>query len=194
MNRRTILGLCVSALLLIAFLVGVMIFERAQAARERAYLATASSYTPTTTTPPTTTAPAPALAPEFSVIDEENEIYTLSDFIGKPLVLCFWNADNQDSRQELVVLSDLQEQYPDTLTVAAIHVTGDKAAALSYLQTEDLSIPVYFDESGEAAKAYSINEYPTTYFIDKDGVLKARSRGNIDASDIPTALERIGLQ
>lgn len=201
MNRRTLWGLCASALLLIAFLAGVMVFERMQAAREQALLATASAYIPSaTTTVPTadpTTATAPNTAPALSVTDKDGKVYTLDDFVGKPTVFCFWSAASTPSKQELAILEELCRDYPDTLNVAAIHVsstTAGKTAALAFLEEQGYLFPAYFDITGDAAKAYTISQYPTTYFLDQNGVLKARSRGSINAGDIPVALERIGLQ
>lgn len=195
MGKQILLKVLIPILLLVAFLVGTMVFDRAQTAREQAYLATATVYIPpaTTAVPPTT---VPTKASAFSVVDEAGKVYTWEDFAGKPTVLCFWSAGSAEAKRELPTWDGILEEYGDDINLVVIHVNDEKTgmqAALACLKEERLSFTPYFDLSGDAARAYDIGIYPTAFFINAQGQVKARARGNISASNLPVALERIGL-
>lgn len=195
MRKRTFLNIAIPVLLLVAFLLGVLIFDRVQTAREQAYLATATVYIPpTTTAPPPTTVPTEA--PAFSVTDETGKVYTLGDFAGKPTVLCFWNGGYTDAIEELPIWETILEKYEDAVHLVVVHVNDERTgmqAAKAYLEEEKFSFTAYFDISGDAADAYNIGVFPTTYFINAQGQMKARARGNISPENLRTGLARIGL-
>lgn len=195
MGKRALLAVVIPIIVLVAFLMGVVMFDRAQTAREQAYLATATVYIPptTTTVPPTT---VPAVAPAFSVTDEAGKVYSLEDFAGKPLVLCFWNESNAKARAELSVWNGILEKYGDKVNLVVVHINSVEAgmqSALTYLEGKNFAFTPYFDLSGDAAKAYEIGILPTTYFINAKGEWKARARGNIDISALPIGMESIGV-
>lgn len=195
MSRETLFKILIPVVLLGTFLVGVIVVDRAQSAQEQAYLATATVYIPPTTTaaPPTT---APVKVPVFSVTDEEGTAYTLADFAGKPTVICFWNSGYAESRSELSVWEGILKEYEDRVNLVVVHVNSPKAdmqAAMDCLKEEEVTFTPYFDLSGDTAEDYDVSIFPTTFFVNAQGELKARARGNIKASDLPTGLERIGL-
>lgn len=195
MRKQTFFMLVIPILLLVAFLAGITIFDRAQTAREQAYLATATVYIPpTTTAPPATTVPTEA--PEFSVTDEAGKVYTLADFEGKPTVLCFWNGGYTDAKEELSVWETIPEKYEEAVNLVVVHVNDEKTgmqAAKAYLEEENFSFTPYFDLSGDVARAYDIGIFPTAFFINAKGEMKARARGNISPENLRAGLERIGL-
>ena len=195
MRKQTFLNIAIPVLLLVAFLLGVLIFDRVQTAREQAYLATATVYIPpTTTAPPPTTVPTEA--PAFSITDETGKVYTLADFAGKPTVLCFWNGGYTDAKAELPKWETILEKYEDAVHLVVVHVNDEKTgmqAAKAYLEEEKFSFTPYFDLSGDAAGAYNIGIFPTAFFINAQSQLKARARGNISPENLRTGLARIGL-
>jgi peroxiredoxin len=41
-----------------------------------------------------------------------------------------------------------------------------------FVSEQGLTFPVLLDESGEMAKAYQLKSLPTSYFIDRDGMIQ----------------------
>lgn len=195
MRIQTVLKILLPMLILVGFLAGVVIFDRAQSAKEQALLATASSYIPqtTTTVPPTT---APVKAPELSVMDKRDHVFTMENFLGKPTVLCFWTMDNQDSQAELSIWDRILLSYGDRVNLVVVHVAAEEADrrdVLNYIDDFNYTFTPYFDNTGDAARAYDVGTFPTAFFINSEGNMKARARGNINAEGLATALELIGL-
>lgn len=196
MRRRAFLKVLTPILLLVAFVLGIVIFDRAQIAWEQAYLATATVYIPPTKTATTPTT-APVKVPVFSITDETGKVYSQKDFADKPTVLCFWNVGDTKAKSELVIWEGILKEYTDKVNLVVVHVNDPNAgtqAALAYLEGENFSFTPYFDLSGDAARAYDIGVFPTTYFLDAKAEVKARARGNVDIRSLPVAMERIGVQ
>jgi len=57
----------------------------------------------------------------------------------------------------------------------------------SFLQSHGLSLPVLLDKKGEVALGYNIRYFPTTFLINKNGVIEA---GQIGAFQSKEEIER----
>lgn len=195
MDKQTLLKFLLPAVLLVSFLVSVKIVDGVQSAQEQAYLATATVYIPPTTTP----APPekkPTLAPAVAIVDEEGNAYTLADFAGKPTVLCFWNLGYPESKEELSTMEGILKTYEDRVNLVVVHVNnqaGGQREVTRYLDGEEVSFTPYFDETGDTARAYDIEKFPTTFFINAEGHLKARSKGPVESDNLALAMEVIGV-
>ena len=190
--------------MLAAFLV-----ENRIATREQNIQATATVYVPTTPTdnaestdpsestePTQTTAPVEQTAPDFIITDAAGKTYGILNFKGRPTILCFWNADSKDAVKELEIFQELYDLYKDQIHLLMIHRTTeeeDKETAQAFLRTTSYTFPVYFDTLQSAATAYQVTQVPTSYFMNGDGILKARSKGHLDPSALPKVMEAIDL-
>ncbi len=194
MDKQTLLKFLLPAVLLVSFLVSVKIVDGVRSAQEQAYLATATVYIPPTTTP----APPekkPTLAPAVAIVDEEGNAYTLENFAGKPTVLCFWSLEYTEAKEELATWEDILKTYEDRVNLVVVHVNnqaGGQREVTRYLDGEEFSFVPYFDETGDTARAYDIEKFPTTFFINAEGHLKARAKGPADLEQLPQAMEVIG--
>ena len=194
MDKKALLKFLLPAALLVAFLAVVKIVDGAQSAQEQAYLATATVYIPPTTTP----APPenkPTMAPSLEVVDQEGYAYTMADFAGKPTVVCFWNMGYPEAKEELATWEEILKTYEDRVNLVVVHVNnqlGGQQEVTRYLDGEDISFTPYFDETGDTARAYDIEKFPSTFFINAEGHLKARAKGPVSPDNLALAMERIG--
>jgi peroxiredoxin len=62
-----------------------------------------------------------------------------------------------------------------------------------FLQDFDMSYPILLDEKADATKAYQVMVLPTTFFIDKDGILRYRHVGYIQEDQFRAYLGKIGV-
>jgi peroxiredoxin len=115
------------------------------------------------------------LAPDFHVETLEGEVLTLSELRGRPVVLNFWATWCPPCRAEMPAL---EEVYRETegryLEVVAVNATSQDSAsaAAAFVDELALSFPIALDPSGEAQRTYQIRAFPTTFFIDRDGMIR----------------------
>lgn len=98
------------------------------------------------------------------------EVVSLEDYRGKIVLLNFWATWCKYCDIEMPDLQKLQNEYDD-IVVIAIDVMEDKATVEKYIKKGNYDFQVVLDEDGDLAKTYLISGFPTTYFIDKEGIL-----------------------
>ncbi len=134
-------------------------------------------------------------APDFTVIDKNGNSVTLSQFIGKPVILNFWSSRCGPCRVEMPDFDKKYQEFGDKVEFVMVNVTDGRwdtlDTAKAFLKDSGYSFPVYFDTNVSAARAYGVNALPTTYFIDAEGVLIARSSGAINIETLQRGIDMI---
>lgn len=122
--------------------------------------------------------PAPRqgfLAPDFSLQDAQGGTVRLNDLRGKAVILNFWASWCPPCKAEMPALQRVHEDYAgQDLVILAVNTTfqDGQEAALNFLQQGGLTFPVVYDQSGETSSLYEIRAMPTTYFIDRQGMIQ----------------------
>ena len=131
-------------------------------------------------------------APDFSVVDTEGNMHSLSDYAGQLVVLEWTNHDcpfvvkhygpgNMQDQQRLA----RDEHDAVWLTVISSkpgsqgHVSPEEADELTASRNA-YPTAVLLDESGDMGRAYDARVTPHMYIIDEDGIL--RYMGGIDSN------------
>ena len=124
-------------------------------------------------------------APEFSLKDQHGSTVSLSDFLGKKVVLYFYPRDNTPgcSRQACAFAGAYQE-FQD-MDVAVIGVSKDSVAShVKFAEKYSLPFILISDPELEAIKAYdvwqekknygkvSMGVVRSTYVIDEQGIIE----------------------
>ena len=145
-------------------------------------------------TQPTETEPQLIMAPDFTVYDADGHPVTLSQFVGKPIVLNFWASWCGPCKMEM---PDFQAQYEaleGEVQFLMINMTTGRESmnsATAFLQEAGYTFPVYFDTQADAAQTYGAYSLPTTYFIDAQGYAIAQATGALDAATLQKGIDMI---
>jgi len=118
------------------------------------------------------------LAPDFQLQNLDGQFISLSDLRGKPVLLNFWATWCSPCRAEMPYLQQVYEEWSDKgLEMLAINVGGNPTQAKGFLQTYNLSLPVLLDPRWDIGKKYNVVGIPTTFFLDKDGIIQEKIIG-----------------
>lgn len=60
----------------------------------------------------------------------------------------------------------------------------------AYVQEQELTFTIVLDEAGGAANTYQVRGIPTSFFIDRDGVIQVRHTGALDKTLIDRYTEQ----
>lgn len=127
--------------------------------------------------------PAPregASAPDFTLPSLDESPITLSDLRGQVVIVNLWTSWCPPCRVEMPALNEVYQTYKDEgLIVLAINSTiqDSKAAAEEFAVEYQLDFPILFDSDGKVSRAYQLQSLPTTFFIDRRGVIQAIAPG-----------------
>lgn len=121
-------------------------------------------------------APRPGfLAPAFSLASLDGGEHSLADFKGQVVVLNLWASWCPPCRAEMPALQSLYEQYQDQgLLVIAVNMTyqDNISNVTSFVQEFGLTFPVLLDRTGLVGNLYRMRALPSTFFIDRQGVIQ----------------------
>jgi cytochrome c biogenesis protein CcmG/thiol:disulfide interchange protein DsbE len=132
-------------------------------------------------------------APDFTLQLLTGETLSLASVKGGPVLVNFWASGCPHCQQEAPVMVRMYERYRDRgLALVSISVTWDKApAARRFVEMYHLPYPVGFDASGAIGDAYGVNATPATFFIDRNGVIRARQDGAGSEADVAKRIEML---
>ena len=113
------------------------------------------------------------LAPDFQFYDPEEKPVSLSDLRGKPVMLNFWATWCGPCVSEMPYIQQVYEEWSAKgLVLLAINMGDTPSQVKEFLQSHNLSLPVLLDTKQVISQKYSIRAIPTTFFIDKDGIIQ----------------------
>ena len=137
-------------------------------------------------------APAPEigrLAPDFTLVDLEGNPVTLSDFRGKTVFVNFWATWCPPCRAEMPEIESLYQEYKDRgVVVIGVDIMEAQAQVRQYVQQGGYSWIFVLDTSGKVAVDYRITAIPTSFFIDKDGIIQVVAIGAMTKRAMETKL------
>jgi cytochrome c biogenesis protein CcmG/thiol:disulfide interchange protein DsbE len=135
------------------------------------------------------------LAPDFTLESMSGETITLSDLQGSVVVLNIWASWCPPCRSEMPALQQVYEKYRDRgLEVLAVNTTYQdrEAEARDFVSELGLSLPVLLERTGEIARAYQLHAMPSTYFIDREGVIRGVILGGpMSEATLQTSVEEL---
>ena len=131
-------------------------------------------------------------APDFKLsLLNGGETY-LSDFSGKPVMLNFWATWCPPCREEMPYLQQIHEQRSADVVVLTVNMAENPGDVEEFIREFGLSFPVLLDSNGDVAQQYGVRAIPTTFFIDKSGILQGVKIGAFrNIAEIESELEKI---
>ena len=132
---------------------------------------------------------------DFTAVDLEGNEVSLSDYIGKPIVLNFWASWCPPCKSEMPDFDAVAQELDGEVVflmvdmVDGMQETKDKGA--QFIKEQGFSFPVLYDVNQEAAMNYGVSSLPTTYFIDKDGNIVTGAMGAISKTNLLKGIELI---
>ena len=122
--------------------------------------------------------PAPQkgfLAPDFELETLDHTVYKLSDLRGNPVLINFWASWCPPCRSEMPAIQNVYDEYRDQgFEVLAVNSTHQDSLgdAITFAQIRRLTFPILLDRDGSVGNLYEIRSLPTSYFIDKNGIIQ----------------------
>ena len=114
------------------------------------------------------------LAPDFQFKDVDGQSVFLSDLQGNPVLINFWASWCYPCIYEMPFLQEVYEEWSGQgLVMLAINKGESLSTVNDFLQSGNFSFPVLLDINQYVALEYNAWNIPTTFFIDKDGMIQA---------------------
>lgn len=104
---------------------------------------------------------------------------SLSEAInGKVAVIDFWASWCTPCRRLMPFLNELHEAHrAEGLTIVAINLDDEQADAERFLTRVPVGYPVAFDAAGECPARFALKGMPSTFVIDRQGIVRHVNAG-----------------
>jgi len=132
--------------------------------------------------------------PNFTLDDLDGRAVSLTDFRGQPVIVNLWATWCAPCRIEMPALQEAFEKYEDQgLEILALNQgeTADVARQFFYDEMKLTFTPLLDENSTIPAMYDGMNVLPTTYFIDREGIVSAVHRGPLTPGQIDGYLGEI---
>jgi thiol-disulfide isomerase/thioredoxin len=140
-------------------------------------------------------------APDFLLETLDGGTLRLSDLQGKAVLVNFWATWCQPCRSELPHLVAAYNRYrQEGLEIVAVNLQEDEDTIAGFVEEFGMQFPVVIDRSGDVADKFRVIGVPTSFFIDRSGVVRTiytgpfvgqQSRQGIGESDLSQRIEEI---
>ena len=119
-------------------------------------------------------------APDFNVSDGLTSIH-LANYRGKVVLLNFWWSECEPCIVELPSLLELHRDQPD-LAILAVSIDDDPGSYSRFLVRRHVDLITVRDPNQSAAKLFHTEQWPETYVIDRNGIIRRKFIGAQDWS------------
>ena len=135
------------------------------------------------------------VAPDFLLETPGGGELRLSDLRGQPVLVNFWASWCGPCRQEMPDIVRAYDQRAGDLVVVGVDLQENVAAVRGFAGEFGMEFPIVIDRTGQVAESWRIGGpiegIPSSYFVDADGVVRARHYGPMSAEDIEAGLAEI---
>ena len=123
-------------------------------------------------------------APLFTGYSETGDTIKLLDLRGKVIILDFWASWCGPCKHEFPFLIDLYNKYSEKdFSVLAVNVDENSSSMNKFLSGigKDVPFKIISDRKSKIPELYNLDAMPSSFFIDKKGVIRFAHTGFTDS-------------
>ena len=111
-------------------------------------------------------------APDFDLHLLEGGNFKLSNYKGKPVVVNFFASWCVPCGAESPVLDKVYQDYQSKgVSFVGVAVNDTESKAREFIERYELTFPAGLDDTGEIKDAFGVYGMPTSYFINREGLI-----------------------
>ena len=114
----------------------------------------------------------------------------IAQFRGKPVIINFWATWCGPCWEEHPVLVSNARQLDGQVQFVGVVFQDTEEKILGFLSQRGSSYPTLVDQQGKTAIAYGVGGVPETYFLDRNGVIRAKYAGPMNTEILTENLQK----
>jgi thiol-disulfide isomerase/thioredoxin len=130
-------------------------------------------------------------APDFTLKNLDGEAVSLSQFRGKFVLINFWATWCGPCREELALLSDTYKANKDRFVILGVDVGEEDVLVRLKVKEVGITYPTVLDSNSKITMMYKVTGYPTSIFVDKDGIIQTIKVGAFTQASLKPYLDKI---
>ena len=134
-----------------------------------------------------------SIAPDFTLESLSGERIHLSQYKGKPVLINFWATWCTPCKLEMPAIQSRYDETRTGFTVLAVNFDEPKEKVQTFVQELGLTFKVLLDPGGKIQNLYHVRGYPSTFLVDRDGVIQVEHIGLMTSNQLDGYLAKVGL-
>lgn len=131
-------------------------------------------------------------APDFTLLTISGGDFHLSDHKGKPVLINFFASWCLPCREEMPIIEKIVQKYePKGVVFLGIAVDDTEEKMKDFIATYHVTFQVGIDKTAAIQKSYGLYGIPTTYFIDKQGIINYSHSGSVTKELLQNELDKL---
>lgn len=132
-------------------------------------------------------------APRFELQDLEGRTVKLEDYADKIVFVNFWTSWCGACKEELSIWAEENREIAQDSDVAiiSINVGESREKIKEFMDNNGINISVLADDRQSVAEKYGISAFPTTFVLDRGGVVYDICTTKLSGSEIHGYINRI---
>ena len=131
-------------------------------------------------------------APSFTLALLDGKSFHFSEHRGKPVLINFFASWCLPCRDEMPVLEKIVRNYqPKGVVFLGIAVDDTEEKMKEFIKRYDVTFPVGLDKTAEIQKSFGLYGIPTTYFIDRNGMINYSHSGVVTEELLQHELDKL---
>ena len=120
--------------------------------------------------------------PELKLDDMNKQSVDLKNYKGKVVLVNFWASWCPPCVHEMPSMQKLQNRlFSKGFTILGVNMAEDEKTVQQFLNSKaNVQFPILFDKEGAALKKWGVFAFPTSYVIDKKGLIRYAIFGGVD--------------
>jgi peroxiredoxin len=127
------------------------------------------------------------VAPDFTLTSLDGKQVSLSEFRGKPIMLNFWYSTCPGCLAEMPGMQrfySAQRAAGKDFVILGVNSVDDAQTAQQFAQQYGLTYSLALDNNQHVATLYHLTATPTSYFIDRQGIIRSVVVGPVDETSL----------
>lgn len=130
-------------------------------------------------------------APDFRLATLAGPEFTLAQQRGTPMVINFWATWCAPCQRELPALQATAERYAGQVQIVGIDQGETAELVQSYAAEQGLTFLILLDRDLTVGQRYNIKGMPTTFFVDRNGVIQYLWVGEMNSITLAEGIAKI---
>lgn len=129
-------------------------------------------------------------APNIELTTLGGQRMALDNYAGQVVLVNFWATWCPPCKAEMPGINRFYEaNKAKGLTVLAVNAREGEGLVRPFIQSNGFSFPVLLDPEGQAVDRYRVNSFPTTFIVDRNGVIRYVQIGMISEAELQAIVE-----
>ena len=125
-------------------------------------------------------------APDFTLPGIDGGNISLSNYVGKPVIVNTWNVNCSECKREMPFFQEIGKQYEDKgLVIISVNTLDSISTARDFLSKNGYTFTTVVDIKQDIYKKYGCPKAadPYTFFIGSDGIVKSVKIGGFASQE-----------